>query len=329
MTVEEETALRDEQEGPEKEDQELEKAETEFNKQKEEETPIKKADDTPLVKDILIALGFIRYDNKEKGIAYKLHVGPLQIGRTYNEKYPAGNMWVRCLKDCEYGKAGDFPKRDECKKIPLVALFYKIRDGELPIPKSTITGKVVGKSEKAIQIQFEEFGQTETEWWGFGALKKNEKRVTYVPASFSKETEHYSPKMQVPRDILLKDYEAELKVAEMTTSTGNSEHREEAEAQRIREKQGRAPAATTIPVPAAGINQPELPPPEQKLPPRAAKPTEYTESILKHIGILAEVTERVFAEDRIPSRQKGYSIKYIFGEVEAEPKNGKGGNHEE
>ena len=303
-------------------EQEFEEAEQEFNKQTEEEVPIKKVDDTPLAKDILIALGFIRYDNKEKGIAYKLHVGSLQIGRTYNEKYPVGNMWVRCLKDCEYGKAGDFPKRDECKKIPLVALFYKIRDRELPIPKPTITGKVVGKSEKAVQIQFEEFGQMETEWWGFGALKKTTEGVDYIPASYSKETEKYTAKMQVSRDILLNDYEAELEAAEMTTSTDNSEDREEAEAQQIREEQGRAPAATTIQIPTPAAEAPAIPP-------TVKENLTVPELIAKYTEMLAQVIEAVNAEDRIPKEGKGFGNKFVFYSVKDALENGKGGSHEE
>lgn len=297
-------------------ERELEEAEKEFfNKQKEEST-IKKVDNTPLAKDILVALGFTRYDNREKGIAYKIHVGPLQIGRTYSEKYPIGNMWVRCLKDCEYGKAGDFPKRDECKKIPLVALFYKIRDGELPIPESTVIGKVVGKSEKAVQIQFEEFGQRRIETWGFGALKKTKEGTDYIPASYSKETEHYSPKMQVPRDIILENYEVELEEAPLTMQTDTTEEKdvkqkeEWVNAQKPEDREREKTEHITM----------------DKVIKR--EPTDHTEPILKYIDILAEVTERVFAEDRIPSRQKGYSIKYVFDEVMAELKNSKGDNHE-
>ena len=295
-------------------DPRLEEAETEFiNKQKEEKGTIKKVDDTPLTKDILIALGFVRYDNGEKGIAYKLHAGPLQIGRTYNEKYPNGNMWVRCLKDCEYGKAGDFPKRDECKKIPLVALFYKIRDGELPIPEPTITGKVVGKSEKAVQIQFEEFGQTETEWWGFGALKKTTEGTDYIPASYSKETEKYTAKMQASRDILLKDYEAELEAAEMTISTDNSEHRQE-----TKEKGDRGTVADKIPHKEPVILT------------EGEKPT-----VDYYISLIGEITAKVQAEERIPKGEWGYAISKVFDAITKDKRaaliaelQNKGGDHE-
>lgn len=177
--------------------------------------------------DILIALGFIHYDNKEKGVACKLKVGQLLIGRTFTEKHPIGNMWVQCLSDCEHGKKGDFLKRDECKLIPQVALFYRIRDGELPIPEPTITGEIVGKSEKAIQIQFEEFGENRIETWGFGALKKDTEGVFYIPASYSKETEKYNPKMQAPRNIILENYEVELEKAPLMQTSTTEEKKEQ------------------------------------------------------------------------------------------------------
>lgn len=257
--------------------------------------------------DILIALGFTQYDNKEKGIACKLKVGSLLIGRTFTEKHPIGNMWVSCLVDCEHGKKGEFLKKDECKQIPQVNLFYRIRDGELPIPEPTVAGKVVGKSEKAVQIQFDEFGQSATEWWGFGALKKNEKGTNYVPASYSKETAHYTAKMQVPRDIILKDYEAELKAALLTTQTDTTKEKEE--------PQEKAQSQPT----------------EKSTMDEAIKrePTEYTEAIAKYTGILAEVTEAILAEDRIPSREKGYATKFVYYSVVGEMENGKGSDHKE
>ena len=123
--------------------------------------------------------------------------------------------------------------------------------------------------------------------------------------------------MYVPRDILLPDMDDQQPA-----------NREGAEAQRIRDEQGRAPELN---MKLAKTGNGDLPNRTigSTSPATTAKPTEYTESILKHIGILAEVTERVFAEDRIPSRQKGYSIKYVFDEVEAESNNGKGGDREE
>ena len=252
--------------------------------------------------NILIALGFTRYDNKEKGIACKLKAGQLLIGRTFTEQCPIGNMWVQCLSDGEHGKKGEFLKRGECKQIPQVNLFYLIRDGLRSIPGSIVTGEVVGKSEKAVQIQFDEFGldQYETQWWGFGALKKNEEGINYVPASYSKETEKYTAKMQVPRDIILKDYEEELKEAPQTMQTDTTKEKDVPE----KEKGESQPTEKTS---MDKVIKPE-------------EPTEYTEAIAKYTTILAEVTEAIFAEDRIPSREKGYGVKFVYYSVVGENK---------
>ena len=261
--------------------------------------------------DILIALGFTRYDNKEKGIACKLKAGQLLIGRTFTEKNPIGNMWVSCLVDCEHGNKGEFLKKDECKQISQVALFYRIRDGELPIPEPTVTGTVVGKSEKAIQIHFNEFGRTETQWWGFGALKKDKGGLNYVPASYSKQTENYNAKMQVPRDILLEDYEAELEKAPLTQTDITKEKEGE-------EKVERSTLTDIIhkePVPLI----------------EGEKPT-----VDFYINLIGEITEKVRAEERISEREQGYAISKVFDAITrdtrtaliAELKNG-GSDHEE
>jgi len=269
--------------------------------------------------DILIAMGFTRYDNKEEGIACKLKTGLLQIGRTFNEKSPTGYMWVKCLEDSAFGKTGEFLKKDACMKIPQVKLFYDIRNGELPIPEATVQGKVVGKSDKAVQIQFEEFGQIRTEWWGFGALKKDKEGVHYVPASYSKETKNYAAKMQVPRDLILVNYEAELKDAETTTTTTDTgKHEEEVKKEEV--------AKGTV----ADMVVPKGTPPHS-----GEEYTDMREQVIiedfikKYVGILARVTESVAAEDRIPDREKGYAVKFIYYSVKGALENGKGGDHEE
>lgn len=104
------------------------------------------------------------------------------------------------------------------------------------------------------------------------------------------------------------------------------EELEALEAEQKAEATQPAPAATTIPTAAAGINQPELPPPEQKLPPIAPKPT-VPELIAKYTDILAQVTVSVNAEDRIPDREKGYGYKFVFDKVTAEMQTG--GDREE
>ena len=89
---------------------------------------------------ILIALGFTRYNNKENGIACKLKVGSLLMGRTFTAEHPIGTMWVQCLSDCEYGKKKDFLKRDDKRKeIPQVALSQKY-----PVACHRVAAGVVG-----------------------------------------------------------------------------------------------------------------------------------------------------------------------------------------
>ena len=301
----------------EAEERELEDAEKEFEEENktiaaQQSGEPTKEETAKRYQDILIALGFTRYDNREKGIAYKLKAGSIQIGRTFTEKQQIGYTWVRYLTDCEHGKKGDFLKRDECKKIPLVSLFYKIRDGKLSIPEPTITGNIVGKSEKAVQIQFEEFGQTETEWWGFKAVYTEDGKK-YIPASYSKETEKYTAKMQVPRDILLNDYESELETAEMTTSIGNSEHRGE-----TKEKVDRGTVAGKIPhKESVTLTEGE-------------KPT-----VDYYISLIGEITAKVQAEERIPKVEWGYAISKVFDAITKDKRaaliaelQNKGGSHE-
>ena len=85
--------------------------------------------------------------------------------------------------------------------------------------------------------------------------------------------------------------------------------RAQAEAQRISEEQGRATAPTA--------------------PPAIAKPT-VEELISKYIDILSQVTVAVDKEDRIPDREKGYAVKFIYYSVKHTLENGKnGGDHEE
>lgn len=86
----------------------------------------------------------------------------------------------------------------------------------------------------------------------------------------------------------------------------HSGDRAEAEAERIRAEQGRA--ATQAAAPAAA------PPATQDL-------------IYKYLDILAQVTEAVKEEDRIPDREKGFATKFVYDDVVHELENG--GGHEE
>ena len=300
MTEDLQTALRDETGEPDSEDREMEEADAAYQKELGSEIgDVNEPTEEETVKryqDILIALGFIRYDNKEKGISCKLKAGPLQIGRTFTEKYPTGNMWVKCLVDSDFGKKDEFLKRDACMQIPQVKLFYDIRNGEIPIPEPMVQGKVVGKSDKAVEIQFTEFGQIQTQWWGLGALKKNTEGVIYIPGSYSKETKNYAAKMQIPRNIILENYEEELKDAEITTTaTDTGKHEEEVKKEEI--------AKGTV---ADKIKS-------HKDPVTLAEGEEPT--VDYYVSLIGEITEKINAEERIAEQERGYGISKVFDAV--------------
>ena len=308
MTAEEETALRDGTAEPESEEREMAEADAAYQAElgnpedaatdMQAELERKEKEETGAeYQKILIALGFTRYDNKEQGIACKLKAGLLQIGRTFTDTYPTGTMWVKVLEDCAFGKKEDFLKKEACMKIPQVKLFYDIRNGKLPIPEPTVQGKVVGKSDKAVQIQFTEFSQIRTEWWGFGALKKDKEGMNYVPGSYSKETKNYAAKMQVPRDLILVNYEAELNDAEITTTaTGTGEH-EDQEAKK--EEVAKGTVADKIK--------------SHKDPVTLAEGEEPT--VDYYISLLGEITEKVDAEERIAERERGYAISKVYDAI--------------
>ena len=117
--------------------------------------------------------------------------------------------------------------------------------------------------------------------------------------------------------------------APAATTTDN---RAEAEAQRIREEQGLATqAAITVPIkPNEKELRPEIEQPTPILTPEATSPKPTVlELIAKYTDMLAQVTEAVNAEDRIPDREKGYAVKFIFYSVRGAMENGKGGDREE
>ena len=85
--------------------------------------------------------------------------------------------------------------------------------------------------------------------------------------------------------------------------------RAEAEARKIREEQGRAGKEVEYTDMRAQVTEVEL--------------------IKKYVNLLSEVTQAVSAEDRIPDREKGYAVKFIYYSVKHALENGKGGDHEE
>jgi len=232
---------REKEEYPQAEDKEYGELEEyeELPKTEEQRTFEGGEADTALVKqsdkktaeryqDILVGLGFKLFDNKEKGIACKLKTKEMQIGRNFTKQQPTGKFWAKCLEDTDFGKKDEFVKTDQLKAIPIIALFYRIRDGELEIPELEVTGKIVAKTEKAVQVLFHEFDQIKTEWWGLGAIKRNKEGMHFIAAGFSKPTEKYpQEKMTIPRDILLKEYETELEKAPMNGHQTQQESEEE------------------------------------------------------------------------------------------------------
>jgi len=109
-------------------------------------------------------------------------------------------------------------------------------------------------------------------------------------------------------------FEAEQKAgstqpASIATAATITKSREEAEAQKIRQEQGRAtPDATTEPA-------------------KPATPPTVDELIFKYIDIIARVTVAVEQEDRIPKNEKGYATNWACVAVKDELE--KGGNHTE
>ena len=79
--------------------------------------------------------------------------------------------------------------------------------------------------------------------------------------------------------------------------------RAEAEAQKIRDEQGLAPAAPEQKPP---LNEAGIEPPQQP---------KVTELIEKYGDIRAQVTEYVRTNERIPEREKGYAINWISDQV--------------
>lgn len=178
---------------------------------------------------ILVSLGFTRYDNGEKGIVCKLRTRELLIGRTFNSQHPTGRFWAKCLADCEFGEKDEFVREERLREIPLVDLFCCIRDGELSMPQPEVTGTVVGRSERAVQVQFIEFGHVKTEWWGMKAIKRNSKGEHFIPAGFSRQTDTHPAKMIVPRDIILPNYVSELERVPLRKVNGQAQAESEEE----------------------------------------------------------------------------------------------------
>ena len=256
---------------------------------------------------ILTALGFKRY-NDDDGTNFSICTLNTKIGVKFNPENPTGKVWAYELADD--GKK-DFIKNGDLKQLPLVQRYLDTQAGKKQRPELIVIGRIVEKRSKSVLVEIEEDGKKKEIIFGWGAVKKHDDGHQYIPYGFSKpSSDNPDGKMDVPRNILLPELDP----------PPTTESREEAEAQRIRDEQGRAPAA--------GINQPELPPPEQKLPPRAIKPTQ-AELIKKYLSIAVQVTKAVKENEEVSSQERGYVTNWVCNKVLDELVNGKGGSHEE
>lgn len=274
------------------EEQELEQADREFQEQKEpgEEEATRNM-------QILTALGFKRYDDTGE-TNFNIKVLNMKIGVKFNTENPAGKIWAYELTE---DNKKDFVKNGDLKQLPLVQRYLNIKHGIEPIPESTVTGRIIEKIGKGLKIEIKEDGEKKEIFFGQGAIKRHDDGSHFIPSGFSKPSkDNPDGKMDIPRDILVSDIdmqaEAEQKAAQPApvATTIPTKSREEEEAQRIREEQGRAPATST-----------------------AAKPT-VPELIEKYLNMLVLTTEAVNAEERISERQKGYSINWICDAIKEE-----------
>ena len=303
----------------EKEERELEDAEQAFEdknkiiaaQQSGEETKvISNPKDLPYTakenQQILIALGFTpHYHDKDKEgndeTNFGIRVMNTKIGVKFNDKNPTGKVWAYELTE---DSKKNFYKNGDLNRIPLIQKYRTIQEGKEPIPEITVTGKIVERRGGAIIIAITENGEKKECSFGLGAVKKDNDGA-FIPAGFSKATEkNPEQKMDIPRDIRLPDYEAQLAQVPVADTT-----KEKAELP----KKPDDLTKTDLQKPTEHATMDNIIKPED---PKG--PTEFTEIIAKYVNILAEVTEAIFAEDRIPGREKGYGVKFVFDEVVGE-----------
>lgn len=262
---------------------------------------------------ILAALGFKPYH--DAGVTkYNIRVMNIKIGVTFNETNPFGKIWAYKIPEGDEEK--EFLKNGNLKQHPLIQKYEAIKEGKEPIPEITVTGKITEKRGKAIKIEIEENGEKKEIFFGQGAVKKDDDGY-FVPAGFSKATKEHEAKMDVPRDIRLPDYEKQLADAPAADVT-----KEKDELPKKPDDLAKTDLQSTEKTTMDEVIKPE----------ESKEPTEYTQLINKYTNLLAEVTEAVFAEDRIPKHEKGYGIKFVYYSVkQAIEGNGKNGgtDHEE
>lgn len=173
--------------------------------------------------DILIGLGFNRYDdNKDGKIKYSILENDIKVGVTFDDKNPEGNVWAIYQEDSEgykagtsdEGKRGTFLSPIARSQQPLLQKYYAILKGDEPIPKPVIIGKVVERRGGSIGIEFEEeVGGVRTEYYPAEDAVKRDKEGYFIAKGFSKEWKDRNAKMHFPRAIRLPNYEQEFKTA--------------------------------------------------------------------------------------------------------------------
>ena len=240
---------------------------------------------------ILAALGFKRYEDTGV-IKYNIRVMGDKIGVTFNETNPLGKIWAYKIPEGDEDK--EFLKNGDLKQHPLIQKYHAIQEGKEPMPEISVVGKITEKRGKAIEVAITENGESKAIFFGLGAVKKD-KDGHFIPAGFSKATKDHEAKMTLARDIRLPDYEEQLKQAPAMDITKEKDAPKEKGEQQPTDK-------TTM---GEVIKH---------------EPMEYTEAIAKYTNILAEVTEAILAEDRIPSREKGYAVKFVYYSVIGETK---------
>ena len=290
-----------------------EKAKQEAKQIETEEQKTSDPKDLPLTakenQQILAALGFKRYE--DTGIVkYNIRVMGEKIGVTFNETNPLGKIWAYKVPEGDEEK--EFLKNGELKDHPLLQKYHAIQEGKEPMPEISVTGKILEKRGKAIKVEIEENGETKEIFFGQGAVKKDNDGY-FLPAGFSKATKEHEAKMAVPRDIRLPDYLAQLEQAPAADTTKEKDAPKE---------KGEALSTKKTTMGEA------IKPKEIEYTDMRAQVTE-AELIQKYTNLLANVTEAIKAEDRIPEREKGYGIKFVYYSVKYAMENINGGDHEE
>ena len=199
--------------------------------------------------DILIGLGFNKYDDNDGKIKYSILENDIKIGVTFDGKSPEGNVWAIYHEDTEdykkgaadEGKKGTFLSPTARSQQPLLQKYYSILKGEEPIPKPIIVGKVVDKRGGSIGIEFEEeVGGPRTEYYPARDAVKRDQDGYFIAKGFSKEWGDRPAKMHFPRAIRLPSYDTELKGAPVSEPSSQQPS-----------KPDRSTTPTTAPVPKA------------------------------------------------------------------------------